>query len=214
MKILIADDHQLLRRGLIQILVDKYPDAQFGEAGNSAETLECLSQQSWDILVLDIFMPGRSGLDVLLDIRRLYPKLPVLVLSSAPEEQLAIRVLKLGANGFLNKQTAPEELYKAVKKILYGERYVSAATAERLAAEISYATQHSHTELTDREYAVLQLLSSGKSIKEIADELFISPKTVSTYHTRIWEKFHVDNDVKMVRYALDHGLIGNSTGNN
>jgi DNA-binding NarL/FixJ family response regulator len=207
MKILIADDHAVLRKGLIQLLAEEFPDAQFVEASTTPETLNCLSRQRCDVLVLDIFMPGRSGLEVLYDVRRHHPNLPVLVLSSAPEEQLAVRVLKAGASGYLNKQAAPEELVKAVRKVLEGGRYVSAAMAEQLAEEISQAERPSHDKLTDREYAVLQLLIAGKSIKEIADELSLSAKTVSTYHTRIWEKLRVRNDVEMVRYAFEHRLV-------
>lgn len=207
MKILIADDHVVLRKGLIQILAEEHPNAQFGEASTTSETLDNLSRRRWDVLVLDIFMPGRSGLEVLYDVRRQHPDLPVLVLSSAPEEQLAVRVLKAGARGYLNKQAAPEELVKAVGKLLAGGRYVSAAMAERLVAEISQADRPAHDQLSDREYAVLQLLVAGRAIKEIADELSLSPKTVSTFHTRIWEKLRLHNDVELVRYAIEHGLV-------
>lgn len=211
MKILIADDHILLRKGLIQILAEEFPEACFGEASTTPETLNCLAQQRWDVLVLDIFMPGRSGLEVLYDTRRHYPNLPVLVLSSAPEQQLAVRVLKAGANGYLNKQVAPEELVKAVRRILAGRRYVSAAMAERLAMEIGQGDRPVHDKLSDREYTVLQLLMAGKSVKEIGDKLSLSAKTISTYHTRIWKKLHVENDVEMVRYALEQGLVEGGT---
>jgi two-component system, NarL family, invasion response regulator UvrY len=207
MKILIADDHSILRKGLMQILADEFPEAQFGEASNTPETLERLCREAWDLLVLDIFMPGRSGLEILGDVRRNYPNLPVLALSSAPEDQLAVRVLKSGARGYLNKQTAPEELVNAVRKVLSGSRYISTAVAEMVAAEISYTDGPLHEKLSDREYTVLQLLVVGKSIKAIADELSLSPKTVSTYHARIWGKLGVKNDVEMVHYALEHGLV-------
>lgn len=207
MKILIADDHSILRKGLMQILADEFPEAQFGEASNTPETLERLSREAWDMLVLDIFMPGRSGLEILGDVRRNHPNLPVLALSSAPEDQLAVRVLKSGARGYLNKQTAPEELVNAVRKVLSGGRYISTAVAEMVAAEINYTDGPSHEKLSDREYTVMQLLVAGKSIKAIADELSLSPKTVSTYHARIWGKLGVKNDVEMVRYAFEHGLV-------
>lgn len=207
MRILVADDHAMLRKGLIQILAEEYPDAHFGEASTTPETLDSLSQHHWDALVLDIFMPGRGGLEVLHDVRRHHPNLPVLVVSSAPEEQLAVRVLKAGASGYLNKQAATEELVKAVRKVLAGGKYVSTAMAERLAAEISQTDCSPQDHLSDREYAVLQLLVTGKSIKEIADELSLSPKTVSTFHSRIWEKLRVHNDVELVRYAIEHGLV-------
>jgi DNA-binding NarL/FixJ family response regulator len=206
MKILIADDHAVLRKGLILILAEAFPRAQFGEASTVAETLDCLARQAWDVLVLDIFMPDRSGLEVLYEARQQHARLPVLVLSSAPEEQLAIRVLRAGANGYLNKQAAPEELVRAVSKVVAGGRYVSAAMAERLAAEIGQPERPLHERLSDREYAVLRRLVAGQGIKDIATDLCLSPKTVSTYHTRIWEKLGVHNDAEMIRYALEQGL--------
>jgi two-component system invasion response regulator UvrY len=204
MNILIADDHAVLRRGLIQILEEEYPDARFGEASTTPDTLDCLARQRWDVLVLDIFMPGRGGLDALHDIRRRYPDLPVLVLSSAPEDQLATRVLKAGASGYLNKQAAPEELVTAIRKVHRGGRYVSVALAEQLADHVGREEHPPLETLSDREYGVLRLLMAGHSIKAIADELCLSPKTVSTYHTRLWEKLGVHNDVELIRYAMNH----------
>jgi DNA-binding NarL/FixJ family response regulator len=156
--------------------------------------------------VLDIFMPGRSGLEVLYDARRNHPDLPVLVLSSAPEDQLALRVLKSGARGYLNKQAAPEQLVKAVRKVLSGGKYLSAAMTEQLIEEIGQPPPHAHEELSDREYSVLKLLIAGKSINEIAEELSLSAKTVSTFHMRIWKKLRVRSDIEMTRYAIDHEL--------
>jgi two-component system, NarL family, invasion response regulator UvrY len=205
-RILLADDHEVFRKGLILLLEEKYPNAEIGEAKNSAETLECLSRRAWDILILDIFMPGRSGLEVLHEARRDYPKLPVLVLSSAPDDQLALRVLKSGASGYLNKQVAAEELVIAVGKLLSGGRYISPAIAELLAADASLIARAPHAALTDREFEILRLLVAGKSIKEIASELSLSAKTVSTFHTRIWVKLRVQNDIEMTRYALEHEL--------
>jgi len=207
MKILIADDHAVLREGLKQILTEEFPQAEFGQAGTTHETLERLQRERWDVLILDIFMPGRSGLDVLAEVRQSHPRLPVLVLSSAPEEQLALRVLKAGASGYLNKQAAPESLVEAVKKVLAGGKYVSAGLAERLAAELAHPTKRPHELLSDREFQVMRLLVAGKSLKEIAAALSLSVKTVSTFHTRIWEKLRVHNDVELVRYALEHGLV-------
>ena len=206
MKILIADDHAVLRKGLVQILAEEYPAAQFGEAATTPETLACLSQHPWDLLVLDIFMPGRTGLEVLHDVRDHYPNLPVLVLSSAPEEQLAVRVLKAGASGYLNKQAAPEHLALAVRKVLAGGKYVSATLAESLAAGLSQDSRPPHETLSDREFEVMRLLLAGRSLKEIAAELSLSPKTVSTFHTRLWEKLRVRSDVELVRYAQEHGI--------
>jgi two-component system, NarL family, invasion response regulator UvrY len=205
-RILIGDDHEVLRKGLVRILSEEYPRAEFGEAGNTAETLDLLARESWDLLILDVFMPGRGGLEVLHEARRDYPRLPVLVVSSAPEEQLAIRVLKSGAGGYLNKQAAAEELVKAAGKLLSGGRYVSGATAELLAEESNRSESSTISSLSNREFEVLRLLVAGQSIKEIASELCLSPKTVSCFHTRIWEKLRVQNDIEMTRYALEHKL--------
>jgi two-component system invasion response regulator UvrY len=204
-KILIADDHVVLRRGLIQVLSGEYPDARFGESSTTSETLERLSRGTWDVLVLDIFMPGRGGLEVLHEARRLYPKLPVLVISSAPAAQLAVRVLRAGASGYLNKRAAAEELVNAVTRIRSGHRYLSAEVAELLAAELGHSGDPIE-KLSDREFEVLRLLLTGKSIKEIAQELSLSGKTVSTFHVRLWEKLRVRNDVELVRYAIESGL--------
>lgn len=208
MKILIADDHAILRKGLILLLNEAYPDMHFGEVATTAETLAGLARERWDALILDIFMPGRTGLEVLREVRQQWPELPVLVVSSAPEDQLAVRVLKAGASGYLNKQAAPEELVRAIGRLLAGGRYVSVALAERLVAEIGHASRPAADRLSDREFAVLQLLLAGRSLKEIASELAVSAKTVSTYHTRIWEKLGVHNDVELVHYAIEHGLGG------
>jgi two-component system, NarL family, invasion response regulator UvrY len=205
-RILIADDHDVLRKGLVRILHDKYPEAELGEAGTSAETLELLSRKVWDLLILDVFMPGRSGLEVLHEARRDHPVLPVLVLSSAPDDQLAIRVLKSGSYGYLNKRAGSEELVEAAAKLLLGGRYISQAVAELLAEEAAQTAPEHHASLSNREFEVLRLLVAGKSIKEIASELSLSAKTVSTFHTRIWEKLHVQNDIEMMRHAVDHGL--------
>jgi two-component system, NarL family, invasion response regulator UvrY len=207
MKILIADDHALMREGLKQILADEFPHAQFGEAGTTQQTLEFIRQGGWDVVILDVFMPGRSGTEVLDEIRQNYPRLPVLVLSSAPEEQLGIRMLKAGASGYLNKQAASENLFRAVKKVVAGGKYVSPELAERLAAEAGRTGQPPHEKLSARELRVMQLVVAGKSLKEIAAELSLSAKTISTFHTRVWEKLGVKNDVELVHYALEHRLI-------
>jgi len=210
MKILIADDHTMLRTGLKQILAMEFPGAEFGEASTSQETLDLLAARSWDVLVLDIFMPGKSGLDVLRELERTKPELPVLVLSSAPEEQMASRVLQAGAEGYLNKQAAPEELAKAVKKVAEGGWYVSDRQIDRLASSLAHPPGALHERLSDREFQVLQMIVGGKSIKEIATDLTLSPKTVSTFHTRILEKLQLQNDVELVRYAFEHRLVENS----
>ena len=208
MKILLADDHAVLRKGLRHLVAEEYPEAQIGEASTTQETLALLARQRWDALVLDIFMPGRTGLEVLREVRLQQRDLPVLVLSSAPEEQLAMRVLKAGAWGYLNKRAAPEEFIKALGKILAGHRYVSGALAERLAEEIGRLDRPALERLSAREFTVLRRIAAGKSIKEIAGELSVSAKTVSTYHSRIWEKLGVHNDVELIPYADAHGLEG------
>jgi two-component system, NarL family, invasion response regulator UvrY len=205
MRILLADDHAVLRQGLKQILLDEFPEAEFGETGTTHETLECLGEQ-WDVVVLDVFMPGRSGLEVLEALRHIQPRPPVLVLSSAPEEQLAVRVLRAGANGYLNKQAAPGHLVQAIHKLIAGGNYMSATLSARLAADTIQAAQMPHERLSDREFQVMRLLVAGKSLKEVATELSLSVKTISTFHTRIWEKLGVKNDVELVHYALEHRL--------
>lgn len=206
MRILLADDHALLRQGLKQILAEEFPQAEFYEAGTTRDTLELVRLGGWDIVVLDVFMPGRSGLEVLDEIRHLGSEVPVLVLSSAPEEQMAVRVLKAGASGYLNKRAAAESLVQAVKKILAGGHYVSASVAEQLAAKAARVDRLPHETLSDREFQVMHLIVGGKSLKEIAAELSLSVKTISTFHTRIWEKLGVKNDVELVRYVLEHHL--------
>ncbi len=207
MRILLADDHAVLRQGLKQILLEEFPQAEFRETATTQETLERLSEGPWDVVVLDVFMPGRSGLEVLDGLPQIHPRPPVLVLSSAPEEQLAIRVLRAGASGYLNKQAAPEHLVQAVRKLIQGGKYVSAAVAERLAADAGSAGQMPHERLSDREFQVMRLLVAGKSLKDVAAELSLSVKTISTFHTRIWEKLGVKNDVELVHYALEHRLV-------
>ena len=210
MRILIADDHAMLRGGLKQILALAFPGAIFGEAGNHQEAMAQVAKEPWDVLVLDIFMPGRSGLDVLRDINVSKPELPVLVLSSAPEEQMAFRVIRAGAAGYLNKQAAPEELARAVKKIVAGGTYASAKLGEKLAGNLAGPSRAPHEQLSDREFQVMQMLVTGKCVKEIAAELGLSPKTVSTFHIRLMGKLRLQNDVELVRYALEHNLVESS----
>ena len=207
MKILIADDHIFLRQGLKQILADGFKKIEFGEAGSTQQTVDQLASGDWDILILDISMPGRSGLEVLRETREHYPRLPVLVLSSAPEEQMAIRVLKAGAAGYLNKQAATQELVDAVRKLVSGGRYVSTRLAEKLAAELGRAERAPHEALSDREFQVMQMLAAGKSLKEIADELSLSVKTISTFRGRILEKLKLQNNVELAHYAREHQLL-------
>ncbi len=206
-KILIADDHPVVREGLKQILARASDMTVGGEALNGQEVLEKIAAEEWDVIVLDIGMPGRDGLEVLKDIHREQPDLPVLVLSMYPEEQVAIRALKAGAAGYMNKETAPKELVNAIKKIYNGGKYVSPALAEKLASQLDSHTHNaSHEALSDREFQVFRQLAAGREVQEIADELFISVKTVRTYRDRIHEKLNLKNDVELARYAMKHGL--------
>ena len=204
----MADDHAVVRHGLRQILADDFKRAQFGEARNAQEALELVWNEPWDVVILDITMPGRSGLEVLREIKRFRPRLPVLVLSMHPESQFAVRVLRRGASGYMTKESAPEELVGAVKKVLAGGRYVSPSLAEKLATYVSSDSQKPALELlSDREFQVLRLIASGKIVSEIAKELSLSVKTISTYRTRILEKMGLRNNAELMHYAMQHQLV-------
>jgi two-component system invasion response regulator UvrY len=206
--ILIADDHAILRRGLKEILRGELEGATFDEAGTAQQVLAQVQSRVWDLVILDISMPGRSGLDLLRDLQQLRPELPVLVLSMHPEDQYAKRVLRAGAAGYMNKETAPKELVKAVRKVLAGGRYVSAGLAEKLAADLSAdAARLPHETLSEREFEVLRMIASGKTVSQIADELHLSVTTVSTYRARILEKMGMANNAELMRYALHNRLI-------
>jgi DNA-binding NarL/FixJ family response regulator len=209
-KVLIADDHAIVRSGLKQILDETNGEIQVqGEAANGREVLEKIHAQDWDVLVLDITMPGRSGLDILKDIRQLKPKLPILILSMHAEEQFATRMLKAGASGYLNKESAPEELVKAIRKVYGGGKYVSPAQAERMVSELTSDTGKApHELLSDREYEILCLIASGKTATQIAKQLCLSVKTVSTYRTRILDKMKLETNAQLTHYAIKGGLVG------
>lgn len=208
MKILITDDHAVLRRGLMQILEDGFGKVQFGEAANAGEAITQVAKSHWDLVVLDITMPGRSGLDALKEIKSLQPETRVLVLSVHSEDQFAVRVLKAGAAGFLNKDSAPEELVKAARKVIAGGRYVSSSLAEKLASTLEKKqSEFPHQQLSDREFQVLLMIGSGKTVSEIAAELSLSVKTVSTYRTRILEKMSLNTNAELTRYAFENKLV-------
>jgi DNA-binding NarL/FixJ family response regulator len=208
MKILLTDDHAVVRHGLKQILADEFKRATFGEARNAQEALNRVWKENWDVVVLDITMPGRSGLEVLREIKKSKPRLPVLVLSMHPEGQFAVRVLKRGANGYMTKESAPEELVGAIKKVLAGGRYISPSLAEKLANYVSDDAQKAPQEkLSDREFQVLRLIASGKIVSEIAKELSLSVKTISTYRSRILEKMGMKNNAELMHYAMQHQLV-------
>ncbi len=208
MKILIVDDHAVVRRGLRQILADEFQRADFGEARNAQEALARVWKEKWDVVVLDITMPGRSGLEVLREIKNAKAKVPVLVLSMHPEDQFAMRVLKAGASGYMNKESAPEELVRAVQKLLVGGRYVSPALAEKMALYLTEDIKGTpHERLSNREFQVMRLIASGKTVREIAEENFLSVKTVRTYRQRILEKMGLKRNAELIRYALEHKLV-------
>jgi len=197
-----------VRHGLKQILADEFKRATFGEARNAHEALDLVWKENWDVVVLDVTMPGRSGLDVLREIKKSKPRVPVLVLSMHPENQFAVRVLKRGAAGYMTKESAPAELVGAIKKVLAGGRYVSASLAEKLATYVSADNQKPPQELlSDREFQVLRLIASGKIVSEIARELSLSVKTISTYRTRILEKMGLRNNAELMHYAMQHQLV-------
>jgi two-component system invasion response regulator UvrY len=211
-RVLIADDHAILRRGLKEILERELEGAVCGEAKDAGGVLGRIHESDWDLVILDISMPGRSGLDVLRELKAARPKLPILVLSMYPEDQYAKRSLKAGAGGYLNKESAPEELIKAVRKVLAGGRYVSAALAEKLASDLSHdagldADQPLHEALSDREFEVLRMLAAGKTVSQIAEELHLGVTTVSTYRARILEKMRMTTTAELMHYAIHNGLI-------
>jgi DNA-binding NarL/FixJ family response regulator len=207
-RIIIADDHAIVRKGLKQILAETSDMVVAGEAANGQEVLEQASKDDWDLVLLDIAMPGRGGIDILKQLRRERPKLPILILSMYPEEQYALRALKAGASGYLTKQSAPEELISAIRKVSQGRRYVSSSLAEKLAAYLHKDTERAvHELLTDREYQVMVMIASGKTVKQIADELSLSVKTISTHRAHALQKLGMRNNAEITYYAIKHALV-------
>ena len=207
-KVLIADDHPVVRRGLRRILEDEVDMEVTDEARNAQETLDLASKKECDVLVLDIEMPGRSGLDVLKDLKKYRPKLPVLVLSIHSEEQFAVRVLRAGAVGYLTKETAPEELVKAIRRVYGGGKYISASVAEKLASEPYIGNGKApHVTLSDREFEVLLMIASGKAVSQIAKEVSLSVKTISTYRARILAKMGMKTNAQLTHYAIENKLV-------
>jgi two-component system invasion response regulator UvrY len=207
-RVLIADDHAILRRGLQEILVRELEGAVCGEAKDATEILARIQEAGWDIVILDVSMPGRSGLDVLRDLKAARPKLPVLVLSMHPEDQYGKRMLRAGAAGYMNKESAPEELVKAVRKVLAGGRYVSAALAEKLAFDMSDDTGRPlHEVLSHREFEILRMIGAGRAVSQIAEELHLGVTTVSTYRARILVKMQMTTTAELMHYALHSRLV-------
>jgi len=208
LRILIADDHTIVRRGLKQILLEEFVAAVIEEVADAEALLKKVLKEEWDVIISDISMPGRSGLEVLQQIKQYYPKLPVLILSMHPEDQYAVRVLKAGASGYLNKDSAPDELVKAIRQLLLGKKYITASIAERLAGLLDQDSEKlPHEILSDREFEVLKLLAAGQPVSEIAEKLALSVTTVSTYRARVLTKMSLKTNADLILYAITNKLL-------
>jgi DNA-binding NarL/FixJ family response regulator len=205
--VLVADDHDIIHYGLKRLLTDQFGAVKVGEARNARETLEQGARQPWDVVLLDITMPDRSGLEILAELKRVCPTASILIMSAFPEEEFAVRAFKSGAAGYLDKRKLAAEVVAAIQRVRAGERYVSAALASRLAGQIGGSVRPAHETLSRREFQVLRLIASGKTIKEIASELSLSDKTIGTYRMRISEKLHLGTNVELTRYAMQHRLV-------
>jgi len=207
-RILVADDHPSVRRGVKEMLIDTFSDVEIEEAATSPEVLELAGKHPWSLIILDLTMPGRGGLDTLQDLKSAYPDMPVLVLSMHPEDQFAVRAIRAGASGYITKESVAEELILAVKRILAGRRYIRSSVADLLATQLQDrdVSLPLHSRLSDRELQVLTLLARGKMVTTIADELSLSPKSISTYKTRILEKLNLQSTADIIRYAIEHHL--------
>jgi DNA-binding NarL/FixJ family response regulator len=207
-RILIVDDHAVVRAGLRQLIADSGDMAVTGEAADGDEALGMVAQNQYDVVILDLSMPGRGGLDALKQMHSLHPQVPVLVLSMYPEEQYAVRVLKAGAAGYLTKSSATEELLNALRRIASGRKYISETLAETLAQDLGHAMDDEpHKTLSDREYQVMSLIASGKTVSEIAGQLTLSVKTVSTYRERILTKMRLKNNAELTHYVINNHLL-------
>jgi two-component system, NarL family, invasion response regulator UvrY len=208
LRILLADDHGVLRRGLKEILAEEFPGAEFGEVGTAREVLELIQARVWDAIILDISMPGRSGLDVLKEIKQIRPALPVLVVSMHPEEQYAVRALKAGASGYVTKARAAADLVTAIKKIFAGGKHISSTVAEKLLSHLQIGADiPPHERLSNREYQIMLMIGSGLSFKEIAAELSLSVQTISTHRFRLLKKMGLRTKTELIRYALENKLL-------
>lgn len=208
MNILIADDHAVVRRGLREILTEALPAASFSEAGNADQVMSLLSKGPVQLLLLDINMPGRSGLDVLRDVKRSWPRVPVIIMSVQPADQYAVRCLRAGAAAYISKESAPEELAQAARRVLSGGKYVDPDLAEKLLDTMDRAgSRPLHELLSDREHEVLRMIAEGRALTEVADALHVSVKTVSTYRARILAKMQMKSNAELIRYALEHSLL-------
>jgi len=207
-KVCLVDDHTIVRKGLKQLMEDTADIKVTGEAGSASEMFTLLQNEHFDVVVLDISLPGRSGIDALKQLKDINQKMPVLILSMHPPEQYALRVMKAGASGYLTKESAPDELITAIKKVAKGKRYINAELAEELANYVNgYNKKALHDKLTDREYEVMREIVKGKSLTTIAGELSLSVKTISTYRRRTLNKLQLRNNSQLVRYAMEHDLV-------
>lgn len=207
-KILIADDHAVVRKGLKQILVEEYPSARIGEVSDAEGLLSEVVKDEWNLVICDMNMPGRSGLDALTQIKQVAPQLPVLIMSMYPEDQYALRVLKAGASGYLGKENIHDDIIRAVQTVQLGKKYITPTIAEKLANALGEdASLQPHETLSDREFDVFKLLAAGKAVSEIASQLSLSATTVSTYRSRIMEKMNMRTNAELTRYAIEKRLI-------
>ena len=209
MKVLIIDDHEVVRRGVKQLLGEIFPHVEVGEADTSQKGIAAVQEKPWDLAIVDISLPDGSGLELVCELHSTAPRLPLMVLSLHPEEQYAVRAFRAGAMAYLTKQTAPDELARAIKQVLTGRRYVTDSLGERMAGSLSKnPTRPGHHTLSEREFEVLVLLAQGQSVKNIAESLTLSIKTVSTYRARLLDKLQLTTTGELIRYALDHRLVG------
>lgn len=208
LRILIADDHAIVRKGLKQLLLEEYPSAEIGEVADTEGLLKQVINDGWNIVICDMNMPGRSGLDALAHIKQVAPDLPVLIMSMYPEDQYALRVLKAGASGYLQKESIHDDIIKAVQTVKLGKKFITPSIAEKLAEAFhNNSDKQPHELLSDREFDVFKLLASGKSVSDIANQLSLSTTTVSTYRSRILEKMGIRSNADLTRYALEKNLI-------
>ncbi len=208
LKILIADDHLVVRNGVIKFLMTSFPDAGFGEAGNAADVMRLVNESKWDLIILDINMPGRSGMDVLKEIKEHFPKTPVIIFSMYPEDQFAVRSIKSGASAYLTKDISSQELEKAIRRILCGERYLSPTVAELITNEmVNGNNKPAHERLSDREHQVFLLIGGGKNVSDIAHELSLSVKTISVYRSLILKKMNLKNNAEITHYVFKYNLV-------
>ncbi|HEY7095090.1 MAG TPA: response regulator transcription factor [Terriglobales bacterium] len=207
-RLLIVDDHEVVRDGIKSLFDIQHETTLFGDASTAAEAVQLVSEQNWDVVVLDLSLSGRSGLDVLKELKQIRPRLPVLILSMHSEEQYARRAFKAGAAGYITKDSSRVELLKAIDKVRNGGKYVSPALAEKLIVYLETGAETSPQEaLSDREFEVLRLIASGKTVSEIADLLGLSVKTISTYRTRVLQKMHMETNAELTHYAVQNNLL-------